>query len=221
MQHIYSSLRRNWISVALLTAATTAASGVEPVDPGIGDPYPLSYCIIVPDLPLEEDAEMITVEGREVRMCCNECVDQFLADSYGWSSKIDEMIVKQQLPHYPLTKCIVDGKPLGLGSFNHVFRNRLFRLCGGRCQTKLEQKPAKFFGELDYAVIEKQKSGYPLTTCIVSGKKLGADSLDHVVANQLVRLHSSDQLEQFNRTPGHYLEKVGKATKKKAGSKSE
>jgi hypothetical protein len=103
----------------------------------------------------------------------------------------------------------VDGKPLGLGSFNHVFRNRLFRLCGGRCQTKLEQKPAKFFGELDYAVIEKQKSGYPLTTCIVSGKKLGADSLDHVVANQLVRLHSSDQLEQFNRTPGHYLEKVG------------
>lgn len=217
-----NSVHRYCVAAAFLTVATLAAFGVEPVDPGVGDPYPLAHCAIVPDVLLDENAEMVTVEERELRVCCSDCADQLAANSFGATSQIDERIVQQQLPLYPLTTCIVDDKPLfGLGTINYVFRNRLFRVCSGKCQVKLEQEPAKFFGKLDYAVIEKQKPDYPLTTCIVSGKPLTADSLDHVVANQLIRLSGFDQLEQFGRTPGGYLLKLREAAKEKTSAKSE
>ena len=216
MQNTNSTLRRHWIAAAILTATATSASGVEPVDLGVGDPSPLPYCILVPDTPLDKDAKVIMVEGREVRVCCSDCVDQFLTDSFGWTSKIDEVIIRQQLPHYPLTTCIVDGKPLGANSFNYVFRNRLFRLCSGECQAKLEKAPAEFFGKLDFAVIEKQSPNYPLTECIVSGTPLGKDSTDHVVANLLIRLADLDQIVRFNRTPGKYLAEFRKAVSKRA-----
>jgi hypothetical protein len=222
MYNRLACLRRYCVAVAFVTVAALVAFGAEPVDPGVGDPYPLAHCAIVPDVLLDENAEIVTVEERELRVCCSDCADQLAANSFGATSQVDERITKQQLPLYPLTTCIVDDKPLfGLGTVNYVFRNRLFRVCSGKCQVKLEQEPAKFFGKLDYAVIEKQKPDYPLTTCIVSGKPLAADSLDHVVANQLVRLSSFDQLEQFGRTPGGYLLKLRQAAKKNAPTKGE
>ena len=192
------------------------------MDPGVGDPYPLPHCAVVPDVLLDENAEMVMVGERELRVCCADCADRLRANSFESIRQIDERAVKQQLPLYPLSTCIVDDKPLiELGAINYVFRNRLFRVCSGKCQAKLEQEPAKFFGKLDYAVIEKQKPDYPLATCIVSGKPLAADSLDHVVANQLVRLSGFDQLEQFGRTPGNYLLKLREAATQKTGAKSE
>ncbi len=216
MHNGYACFRCYCLTIALLTIATSAAFGVEPVDPGVGDPYPLAHCAIVPDVLLDETAEMVDLEGRELRVCCSDCVDRVLANSFGATSEVDVRLVQQQLPIYPLDTCIVDDKPLfGLGTNNYIFRNRLFRLCSSKCQVKLEQEPAKYFGKLDYAVIEKQKADYPLETCVVSGKPLGADSVDHVVANQLVRLSGFDQLEQFGQTPGKYLAIIREAAKKK------
>jgi len=65
------------------------------------------------------------------------------------------------------------------------------------------------------AAVEKQKAGYPLTKCVVSGKPLGKDAVDHVVGNQLVRLADADQIEVFNQNPGEFLAKVREALRKK------
>jgi hypothetical protein len=144
-----------------------------------------------------------------------ECKDRFFQEAYFVMSKIDEQIVAQQRPHYPLTTCIVDDKPLAdKDAINHVFRNRLFRVCGDKCRAALEKEPVKFFGKLDAAVVEKQKPKYSLKKCIVSGKPLGKDAFDHVVANQLVRLASLEQVERFNRHPGKFLEQLREAAEK-------
>lgn len=211
-----SSIRPRWIAATFVVALLMPALGDEPADLGVGDPYPFSRCVIV-DTELDKKTELIMHHGREIRVCCPECVDQFFEDSFQWTDKIDQLIVEQQLPHYPLMRCVVDDEPLGgLGSFNYAFRNRLFRLCSGKCRQKLEKEPAKFFGKLDFAVIEKQKPNYPLTKCVVSGKPLGDDSYDHVAANLLIRLADSDQIERFNQTPGKYLATLREAVKKRA-----
>ena len=181
MQNITSSFHR-WLAAALLAVVVTSVLGAEQPNLGVGDVFPLADCVVA-EIPLDKHAEIISVEGREIRVCCPECEDQFFEDSYSWLIRVDELIVKQQLKHYPLTKCIVDDKPLGPNAFNYVFRNRLFRLCSRKCQAQLDKQPIKFLGKLDYAVIEKQKPKYPLKKCVVSGKPLTSKSLDHVTAN--------------------------------------
>lgn len=180
------------------------------------DPFPLTRCVIS-DSVLDRKAEVFDDDGREIRVCCEKCVDEFNEERDSRVVEIDEKIVEQQGEYYPLDKCVVDAKPgEGFGLLDVVFRNRLFRVCRKECQKKLEKTPEKYFIRLDRAVIEEQKPDYPLTTCVVSGKMLGKEAIDHVVANQLVRLKDSDQLERFDQTPGKYLEELRKAARKKA-----
>ena len=73
---------------------------------------------------------------------------------------------------------------------------------------KLKKEPAKYFGELDLAVVESQMKDYPLKTCLVSGKPPGSELVDYVIANQLVRLADFDQLILFQEAPGKFLKKL-------------
>ncbi len=201
------------LAAASLCLCFTSVLGQEP-DPAIGDVFSLPDCPIL-DTPFDDRTRVFTDKGRELRVCCMECKERYYQESFFVMSKIDEQLVAQQKPFYPVTTCIVDDKPFAdKDAINHIFRNRLFRLCGDKCRESLEKQPAKFFGKLDAAVVEKQKPNYPLMKCVVSGKTLGKDALDHVVANQLVRLASLEQLDKFNRTPGKYLEQVRKAAEK-------
>ena len=54
-------------------------------------------------------------------------------------------------------------------------------------------------------MIEQQAKNYPLKTCVVSDKLLDDSAVDHVVANQLVRLAGYEQLTAFDENPGKYL----------------
>ncbi len=201
------------LALLLIIGNLSPVRGGEPIDPGIGDPYPLEKCVLS-DEPIEGDVEIIDYQGREIRVCCSDCMNRFSEDAYTRVTEIDARLVAQQKPWYPLKKDIVTGKPLGEKVIDHIFRNRLFRLSSLESVTKLEKSPAKYFGELDLAVVEKQKKDYPLKTCVVSGKLLGPEAYDHVVANQLVRLAGFDELAAFNESPGRYLAKIREAADK-------
>lgn len=197
------------VSLVLILSNTTRQElqAQEIVDPGIGDPYPLVNCVLS-DEPLDEEYKTIDHQGREIRVCCSDCVTRFSEETDFRISEIDRRLIEQQKPYYPLDKCIVTGKALGDGTIEHIFRNRLFRLSSLEAVAKLEKSPAQYFGDLDLAVIEKQLKDYPLKTCVVSDKPLDDNAVDHVVANQLIRLAGYDQLTAFNENPGKYLKKI-------------
>lgn len=206
-------VRRVWLAlvpVAALAAAVGGVCGGESEDVSTADPYPLRNCVLR-NCPLDDAIEVLYVGDREIRVCCQQCVDEFSAGENAWLAVVDERIVQQQTPHYPLKNCVVDGKPLDdFNTIDKVFNNRLFRLCSDDCCAALEEQPAKYFARLNEAVIEKQKPNYPPARCIVSGEPLGKDAIDLVVGNRLIRLANAGQVDQFDENPGKYLEQLGK-----------
>jgi hypothetical protein len=207
--------------VFVIASMGTATKATEPSIVVPGDSYSLPTCAIL-ETELGEKAEVFKDGEREIRVCCVECVDQFAGQRTRWIDEMDKQFISQQLPHYPLTKCIVDDAPLlqfvaGFGTVNAVVRNRLFRLCSGKCRRALEQAPDRYFRQLDVAVIAGQKETYPLTTCLVSGKPLTEKSIDHVLANQLIRLADAKQLDAFKENPAKYLTALDEARQRSSG----
>ena len=207
------SFPRHWL-VMVTAVALAALVGDACANEPESDPYPLRNCVIL-DCPLDDGAEVLYVGDREIRVCCEDCVNQFSAGENTWIGVVDERIIEQQTPFYPLKTCVVDGKLLDdFNTINKVVGNRLFRLCSDHCCKAVEQQPAKYFGVLNKAVIKQQKPNYPLAKCVVSGEPLGKDAIDHVVGNQLIRLSSSEQLDKFDANPGRYLQELRQLSKK-------
>ncbi|MFN0059255.1 MAG: hypothetical protein ACKVX7_12415 [Planctomycetota bacterium] len=155
----------------------------------IGDPYMLDTCP-VSGKKLEAKPTVYQHEGREVRFCCDKCIDGFKAEPAKFIAKIDQDVVKQQAPMYPLKTCLVSDEALGADTVDWVFNNRLVRLCCKKCSAEVQKDPAKFLKKLDDAVIAAQKEKYPIETCVVSGEKLGGmgEPVNMVIGNRLVRL---------------------------------
>jgi hypothetical protein len=64
---------------------------------------------------------------------------------------------------------------------------------------------------------KKEKKPYPLTTCVVSGEKLGGDMGDPYVFTQNgreVRLCCKSCLKDFKKDPAKYLKKLDEAEAK-------
>lgn len=192
----------------VLSALVGEALGEEPTPETEADPYPLRNCVIL-ECPLEDEIETIFVGDREIRVCCEQCVGTFNDSQDSWIEVVDEQLIAQQAPFYPLQRCVVDGKPLGdFSAIDFLRNNRLFRCCSQECCQAIEQQPTKYFDLLNKAVVKQQKPEYPLATCVVSEERLGENAIDYVVGNQLVRLADSDQIEAFDENPGKYLEQL-------------
>lgn len=52
-------------------------------------PYPLTTCIVTGDK-LDKDAVVFTYDGREIKTCCTNCIEEFYKDPAGFSAKLDE-----------------------------------------------------------------------------------------------------------------------------------
>jgi YHS domain-containing protein len=154
-------------------------------------------------------------EGREVRLCCKGCIRKFEADAEKYFEKIDEAIVKDQLPHYPLTTCPVSQEALGsMGEpVNLVYNNRLVRFCCKGCVRQFKKAPADYLAELDAAVIANQTDGYPLSTCLISQEPLDAmgGPVDLVFANRLVRFCCNGCVGAFYKAPSVHLAALDKS----------
>ena len=104
-----------------------------------------------------------------------------------------DVVVKAQLPSYPLKTCPVSGEKLGaMGApIDHVVDGHLIRLCCKGCVKKADADPKPMIAKIEAAVIREQTPLYPLETCVISGDKMGGEMgppIDIVEGTRLVRL---------------------------------
>lgn len=122
-------------------------------------------------------------------------------------------LVRVQRASYPLETCVISGEKLGeMGTpVEHVVEGRLVRLCCKGCTKGVDKDPAAAFAKIDAAVIAAQKPTYPMTTCPVTGEKLGDKAVDHVHGTRLVRLANAEAAASFKKDPAAAMAKVDKA----------
>ncbi len=117
---------------------------------------------------------------------------------------------------YPLDVCIVTGEKLGAMGDPVVktYEGREVQFCCAGCIKDFEKNKAKYMKKLDEAMILKLKPSYSVTTCVVSGEKLGemGAPVDYVYHNQLVRFCCSGCIKDFEKDPAKYLSKLTAAT---------
>lgn len=181
-------------------------------------PYTLTTCPVSgEELGHEGDPVVRTIEGREVKFCCEDCVAKFEGNPSKYFEQVDKKLVEQQAMHYPLATCIISGEPLvENGKFTGVdvvYKNRLVRLCCDNCAGKFEKNPAPILEKLDKAMIEQQRAAYPLDTCLVSGEKLGGmgEPVEVLYMNRLVRFCCKMCVPKFEKNPAEYMTKLDKA----------
>ena len=196
------------LALVVLTGAAVAAP--------LGDAYPLDTCPVSGGKLGSMGAPFAyTHEGRDVKFCCKGCLPKFKADPAKFLAKIDAAIVKEQAAQYPLKTCVVSGKPIDgdVKPVDHVFRNRLVRLHDSKCVEAFAKSPRKYMIKLDKAVIAEQKGDYPLTTCVISGGKLGGMGaiVDYVHAGRLVRFCCNGCIGAFRKNPAAVLAKIDAA----------
>jgi len=184
-----------------------------------GDAFTLTTCPVSGEaLGSMGEPIALTVEGRQVKLCCKGCVKRMKAEPAKYLEKVDEALVADQLRVYPSKTCIVSDEPLvedgeDIGE-NVIVGNRLFRTCCGMCAKKLKKDPARYFAKLDKAVIAAQVKHYPLDTCIVATKsKLGSmgDPDQVVIANRLVQFCCAGCRKKFFADPAAHLAKLDAA----------
>jgi len=117
---------------------------------------------------------------------------------------------------YPLETCVVTGAKLGsMGDpVIYDYQGREIRFCCKGCVKQFEDNPKVYLKKLDEAVVARDLSGYPLETCVVTGKSLtGKDvtPVDYVYDNRLVRLIDDSAVKTFMKDPEKYLKKLDDA----------
>lgn len=181
-----------------------------------GRPYTLDTCAVSGEkLGSMGDPIVKQYNGREIRFCCEGCVDEFEADVPASLAKVDEQMVKQQLMHYPLDTCAVRGGKLGgMGKpVNMIYDNRLVRFCCSGCISAFNSDPEKYFAEMDRKIIAAQAPNYPLTECPVGGHgpKEEGGWYDVIYMNRLVRLCCEGCEWKLHANPAGYIAKLDKA----------
>ena len=174
-------------------------------EPRVGSAYPLATCPVTgKKLGTMGDPVVKLYEGREVRFCCPACPDKFEKDLAANLAKLDEKMIKDQAPLYPLKTSVVTGKELPEKPFEFVYGNRLVRLGAPGEQAEFRKDAKKYLSELDKATIAEQGRHFPLTKCPVSGDGYGTEMgkpVDMVVGGRLIRLCCPNCKRTSSRTP--------------------
>lgn len=189
----------------------------------VGDVYPLANCPIS-GAKLTDASVNKLYEGREVRFCCDKCPSKFEKDLKDSFAKIDQKIIKDQAPLYPLKTSLVTGKELPEKPYEFVYGNRLVRLGDEKERGEFDKDAAKHLAALDKAVIEQQGKTYPFKACLVTDESFGGDMgdpADVVLGGRLVRLCCKGCLKKLEKDAPVFIAKVDEARKAKAQPKKE
>ncbi|CAN5853532.1 hypothetical protein BH11PLA1_BH11PLA1_12450 [soil metagenome] len=203
-------------------ASPTPATKTADAAKRVGDPYPLDTCPMTgKKLGAMGDSITKVYDGREVRFCCPACPPKFEKDPAANLAKVDEKIIKDQAPLYPLKTSVVTGKDLPAKPYEFVYGNRLIRLGTESEKAGFTKDAAKHLAALDKAAVEQQGKDYTLKTCPVSKDELGGDMgkpVDVVVAGRLVRLCCDDCKKAVEKDPAKFIAMVDAARKGKAAA---
>lgn len=179
-----------------------------------GDPYLLDTDPVSGEKlgPIEKQV-VIDHEGRELRFASEQNAKTFRAEPTKYLGKVDDALVKQQLPFYPLETCPVSGKKLGeMGEpVSVIYKNRLVRFCCPGCKAEFLEDPSKYVAKIDAAVIAAQSKKYAAKTCVVSDEAFGGEMgepVDYVIGNRMVRLCCAGCVKKLRKDPLKYLAKV-------------
>lgn len=216
------------LAVSLVAALASAQAAVQPATPDrsaqppakaeapvparIGDPYPFSTCPVSGGKLGSMGEPIIKLyEGREVRFCCKSCPPKFEKDLTKSLAALDDSIIKDQAPIYPLKTSIISGKGLPEKPIEVVYGNRLVRLGAESERADFLNDPKKHLTELDKAVVEAQRGDYPLKECPVSGEELGSmgKPVDLVVAGRLLRLCCKSCVTDVLANPSKFVTSGG------------
>ena len=190
---------------------TAAAEGAS--SEFLGDAYSLTTCP-VSGKPLPEEPQILTIEGREFRTCCEKCAAKLQAEPASYIAKVDEAMIAQQTPFISVDTCPVTKEKIAEGEGEtYVYKNRAITICCGACKKKIAADPAAYFSLLDEQTIAKQSADYPLTECVASGKPLTEDAQAFVVANRLVKTCCGKCAAKVKANPAAYLAKLDAAKK--------
>lgn len=157
------------------------------------------------------------IDGREVRFCCAMCPPKFQKNKAEHFKKIDEQMIADQLPHYPLTTCVVSGEKLSdegeHAAINVIYKNRLVRFCCQMCQDDFNKDPGAYLAKLDAKAADQQREHYPLTTCMVSGGELGGmgEPSEIIPAGRLIRFCCAMCEPKVLKNPTEFIAKLDEA----------
>jgi squalene-hopene/tetraprenyl-beta-curcumene cyclase len=187
-----------YAGIALGEALRFASTGAQPEGGAAappeqkrrGDPYYLSTCAVCAQkLGMKGDTIDRLYDSRELCFCTDECRASFEADPPASTTRIDQVMIKDQLPHYPPGPSIVSGAALAEKPVDVIWNNRLFRLASDAERTVLLKDPERHLKALNESVIKAQTDGYGMTKCPVQGDFLVGDEIEiTVVANRMIRL---------------------------------
>ena len=199
-----------YLTLFLLTIFASQFISVSPVLGGsVSDPstYPLPTCAVC-DKALDMKSAPVTMqqEGRELRFCGKKCEGTFKKKPTLHLKKLDQSIINDQLPLYPISTCLVTDETFGgdMGEpANYLHGNRLVRFCCMGCLSGFSKKPKEHIAKLDQAVIGAQLEDYPADSCPVTGQKLGGMGEPHnyVFAGRLLRFCCGGCIGGFNSNP--------------------
>jgi YHS domain-containing protein len=117
---------------------------------------------------------------------------------------------------YPLSTDPVGGEELAKVAEPILFsyNGREIRFASKENQAKFVADPKPYLAKIDEAIIKLEKPNYPLTTCIVSGDKLGGamgKPVDFVYNNRYVQFCCQDCPAQFTADPAKFMKKLDDA----------
>ncbi len=180
-------------------------------------PYTLSTCPVSGEaLGSMGDPVVKVIDGREVRFCCAMCVGRFEKNKDELFKQIDEQMIADQLPYYPMTTCAISGEPLFEDgediAINRIYANRLVRLCCSMCVKEFNKDPGVYIAKIDQAAADAQRENYPLDRCMIGGKlgSMGEPS-EIVLAGRLIRFCCPMCEPKVIENPSKYLSKLDQA----------
>jgi YHS domain-containing protein len=134
---------------------THGTASIAPADSGVTSaPYTLVNCPVSgEELGSMGEPVVYMHEGREIKFCCEACVEPFESNPAQYLAAVDAAMIEQQRPDYPLQTCVVTGMKLGsMGEpYAHMYRNHLVMFCCDGCIPAFQKDPAAYLKKIEQA----------------------------------------------------------------------
>jgi YHS domain-containing protein len=129
------------------------ATAAAPAGPASA-PYTLDTCPVSGEaLGSMGEPVVYSHEGREIRFCCQACVEPFEKEPAKYLQAVDAAMIEQQRPDYPLQTCVISAMRLGsMGEpYPYIYRNHLVLFCCEGCIPAFRRDPATHLAKIERA----------------------------------------------------------------------
>ena len=155
----------------------------------------------LPEKPIE-----YVKEGKLFRLAEDSSKAMIDVDVAGYTKRIEDEVVKQQKPTYPLKTSANSDKPLGEKPIDKVYVNRLFRFADETDAKAFETDKTRAITKLDKAYIDMQVPYYPYKKDPVTREDIaGKETVKYLWGNKLIQFTSASSVTEFEKTPEAFL----------------